>query len=125
MSRGHYGRALVGGFGDKLKIDYLAAEFDSTYRSISEQAKLHPEWAWESWFSTADPVFKAWNAFRLSAGDTIDPAAYKSWSDKLAAIRATAKSLGMKPPMSLGTVGLIGGGVVLGLIVVAAATRSA
>jgi hypothetical protein len=122
MSRGHYGIS-VAGLGDRLRIDILANEYSTAYRTLSEQSKAHPEWAWQGWFSTVEPTFKAWNAFRQSAGETLDPAAYKMWSDKLAAIRTVAKSLGMKPPMSVGTAGLIGGGVVLGLIVLAVATR--
>jgi hypothetical protein len=125
VSRGQYGNhaMVVSGFGDRLRIDLLANEYSTVYRSLSEQAKVHPEWAWQGWFSTVEPTFKAWAAFRQSAGETLDPATYKVWSDKLAAIRTVAKSLGMKPPMSVGTAGLIGGGVVLGLIVLAAATR--
>jgi len=125
VSRGQYGsRSLVvGGFGDQLRIERLTHEYDATYRALAEQAKARPEWS--GFFAAAvEPVFKEWRAFRQSAGATLDPASYKTWSDKLDVIRAGAKCFGMKPQMSLGTVGLIGGGVVLGLVVLAAVTRS-
>jgi len=126
MSRGNYGNneIAVSGFGDQLRIERLTVEWNMTYRAIADQAKTRPEWM-GFLVAAVEPVFKAWVAFRQSAGETLDPLTYKVWSDKLAVIRAGAKDVGMKPPMSLGTVGLIGGGVVLGLLVVGAAIRSA
>lgn len=121
MSRGEYGIA-VAGFGDQLKTAKLTEEFEAVHRKLFEQSRARPEWT--GWFTAAvEPVYQMWNTFRQSAGDTIDSVTYKSWSDKLALIRAGAKSLGMKPPMDIGTIGLIGGGAVLGLVAVVVVVR--
>jgi hypothetical protein len=124
--RGEYGdRVRVSGFGDRLKLTRLTADFDETYQAVVDQAKTRPEWS--SWLAGVEPIFKGWFAFRKgSSSESIDPVSYQLWSDQLAAIRAGAKSRGMKIPAGIGAVAVVGGLALLGgvAVVAAFATRS-
>ena len=122
---GHYGRrdsVAVSGFVDRLKLEALTSAYADTYQTLADQTKGHPDWA--GWFTVAvEPVWKTWLAFRQTAGASVDAAAYQTWRHKLDVIQAGAKSIGLKTPMHLATIGLVGGGAVLLLGIFALATR--
>ncbi len=120
--RGHYGNApRVAGFVDRIRSDKLDADYAETYRAIVDQATTRSEWS--AWLVGIEPLFKAWRNFREHAGETIDPLSYKVWNDQLITIRADAKKVGMRLPVGIGTVVLVGGGVVLGLAALALAMK--